>query len=149
MRKFLIVAAAVAIVVWYLKRKPSEPVTVSGNAAPMAVGPGCLSEVENANRLLTDAARVLASMPVNESAWNDAENRTTQAISRAESACSGGDTEAERAGLADARDALYAIKTTLSEAATAARGGGGFQGAVRQEQIDRRIDSARRKLGLQ
>jgi len=148
MRRFLFVAAAAALAIWYLRRKPAETVTLSGNASPAAAGPGCITEVENANRLLADAARVLMSPPVNEGTWNDAESRTTQAISRAESACSGGDTEAERAGLADARDALYLIRTTLSEAATAARGGGGFQGAVRQEQIDRRIDTAKHKLGL-
>lgn len=87
-------------------------------------------------------------MPVDANAWSDAENRTTQAIARAESACSGGDTEAERAALADAREALSLVKTSLSEAASAAKGGGGYQGALRQEQIDARLSSARATLGL-
>lgn len=148
MRRILLVAAAIALAIWYLRRKPAEPVTVSGAAEPAAAGPGCMAEAGNANRLLADAARLLANMPVPESTWSDAESRTTQAIARAESACSGGNTEAERAGLADARDALLLMRTSLSEAASAAKGGGGFQGALRQEQIDTRLENAKAKLGL-
>jgi hypothetical protein len=147
MKKFLIVLAAAALAIWYLKRTPSEPTTTTGSGAPSA-GPGCLQEAENANRLLTDASRLLVSMPVDANRWSDAENRATQAIARAESACSGGETDAERAGLADAREALSLIRTSLSEAASAAKGEGGFQGAMRQEQIDARLASAKGKLGL-
>jgi hypothetical protein len=147
MKKLLIVAAAVALAIWYLRRSPSGPATSSG-AAPLSVGPGCLMEAENANRLLADASRLLANMPVDSGAWSDAENRATQAIARAESACAGGETDAERAGLADAREALSLIGTSLSEAASAAKGAGGFQGALRQEQIDARLSSAKAKLGL-
>jgi hypothetical protein len=147
MKKLLIVAAAVALAVWYLRRSPSEPVTARGSSAPSA-GPGCLLEAENANRLLADAARLLVNMPVDSNTWSDAESRTTQAISRAESACSGGATDAERAALDDAREALSLIRTSLSEAASAAKGAGGFQGALRQEQIDARLSSAKGKLGL-
>ncbi len=105
-------------------------------------------EAENANRLLADAARLLLNMPVDAGAWSDAEGRVNQAIARAESACSGGQTDAERAALADANEALSLIRTSLSEAATAAQGQGGFQGAMRQEQIDAKLDSAKAKLGL-
>ncbi len=147
MKKLLLVAAAVALAIWYLRRAPSPPATTTGSGAPSA-GPGCLQEAENANRLLADAARLLVNMPVDANTWSDAESRTTQAISRAESACSGGATDAERAGLDDAREALSMIRTSLSEAASAAKGAGGFQGALRQEQIDTRLSSAKAKLGL-
>jgi hypothetical protein len=54
----------------------------------------------------------------------------------------------ERAALADAREAISLIRSSLSEAASAARGAGGFQGAMRQEQIEARLSSAKAKLGL-
>jgi hypothetical protein len=148
MRKILIVAAAVAFALWYFRQKPADPVTTSEGSAAVSAGPGCIQEAENASRLLADASRLLANMPVDANAWSDAENRATQAISRAESACSGGNTEAERAGLADAREALSLVRTSLSEAAGAAKGAGGFQGALRQEQIDALLSSAKSKLGL-
>ncbi len=148
MRKILIVAAFVALAVWYLRRKPAEPVTTSEASPPVSVGPGCVSEADNANRLLADAARLLVNVPVDANAWSDAENRATQAIARAESACSGGTTDAERAALADARDAIGLIRTSLSEASGAAKGAGGFQGATRQEQIDAKLSAAKAKLGL-
>jgi hypothetical protein len=148
MKRILIVAAFVALAFWYLRRRPEEPVTTSDTTPAVSAGPGCIMEAENANRLLADAARLLANMPVSESAWNDAESRATQAISRAESACSGGATDAEQAALADAREALSLIRTSLSEAGSAAKGAGGFQGALRQEQIDARLSSAKSKLGL-
>ena len=148
MRRILIVAAAVAFAIWYLRHKPAEPVTTSEASRAVSAGPGCIQEAENASRLVTDASRLLANMPVDANAWSDAENRATQAIGRAESACSGGNTEAERAALADAREALSLVRTSLSEAASAAKGAGGFQGALRQEQIDARLSSAKAKLGL-
>jgi hypothetical protein len=148
MKKLLIVAAAVAFALWYFRQKPAEPVTTTESAPAVSAGPGCLLEAENANRLLADAARLLVNMPVDANTWSDAENRATQAIARAESVCSGGTTDAERAALADAREALTLIRTSLSEAAGAAKGVGGFQGAMRQEQIDARLSSAKAKLGL-
>jgi hypothetical protein len=149
MRKILVFAAAVVFALWYFRNRPSAPVVTTSDSVPAAsAGPGCIQEAENANRLLADSSRLLATMPVDASAWNDAENRTTQAIARAESACSGGVSEAERAALADAREALSLIRTSLSEAASAAKGAGGFQGALRQEQIDGRLSAAKAKLGL-
>ena len=149
MRKILIFAAAVVFGLWYFRNRPAAPVVTTSEASPaVSAGPGCIQEVENANRLLADASRLLANMPVDANAWSDAENRTTQAIGRAESACSGGNTEAERSALADAREALSLVKTSLSEAAGAAKGAGGFQGALRQEQIDAHLSSAKAKLGL-
>jgi hypothetical protein len=121
--------------------------TTESSPAPSA-GPGCIQEAENANRLLADASRLLANVPVDASAWNEAESRATQAIARAESACSGGSTDAERAGLLDAREAVSLVRTSLSEASSAAKGGGGFQGALRQEQIDARLSSAKAALRL-
>lgn len=147
MKKLIIFVAAVVLAIWYLRRTPSVPTTTSGSTSPSA-GPGCLLEAENANRLLADATRLLVNMPVDANAWGEAENRATQAIARAESACSGGATEAERAGLGDAREAVSLIRTSLSEAASAAKGAGGFQGALRQEQIDARLSSAKSKLGI-
>jgi hypothetical protein len=148
MRKLLIVAAAVAFALWYFRTKPAEPVTTTASSPAASAGPGCVQEAENASRLLADASRLLGSMPVDTTAWNDAENRTTQAIARAESACSGGASDAERSALADAREALSLVRTSLSEAASAAKGQGGFQGALRQEQIDAKLSSAKSKLGL-
>jgi hypothetical protein len=149
MRKILIVAAVAVAALWYFRNRPSAPVVTTTESAPAAsAGPGCLQEADNANRLLADSARLLGTMPVDANAWNDAENRTTQAIARAESACSGGTTEADRAALADAREALSLIRTSLSEASSAAKGAGGFQGAMRQEQIDAKLSSAKAKLGL-
>lgn len=149
MRKLLIVAAAVAFALWYFQHKPAaEPVTTSESTVAVSAGPGCLLEAENANRLLADSARLLMNVPVDANTWSDAENRTTQAIERAESACAGGATDTERAALSDAREALSLIRTSLSEAAGAAKGSGGFQGALRQEQIDAKLSSAKAKLGL-
>jgi hypothetical protein len=148
MKRLIIVAVAVALAIWYLRHKPAEPTTTSEATPATSAGPGCLLEAENANRLLADASRLLVNMPVDASAWGDAENRATQAIARAESACSGGATDAERAGLDEAREAISLIRTSLSEAASAAKGAGGFQGALRQEQIDARLSSAKAKLGL-
>jgi hypothetical protein len=148
MRRILIVAAAVVFAIWYFRHKPADPVTTSEASLAVSAGPGCIQEAENASRLLADASRLLANMPVDANAWSDAENRTTQAIGRAESACSGGNTEAERSALADAREALSLVRTSLSEASSAAKGAGGFQGALRQEQIDARLSSAKAKLGL-
>lgn len=149
MKKILIFAAAVVFGLWYFRNRPAAPVVTTSDSVPApSAGPGCIQEAENASRLLADASRLLANMPVDANAWSDAENRTTQAISRAESACSGGNTEAERSALADAREALSLVRTSLSEAASAAKGAGGFQGALRQEQIDARLSSAKAKLGL-
>ncbi len=148
MKKLLIVAAAVAFALWYFRQKPAEPVTTSEAAPLVSTGPGCIVEAENANRLLADAARLLVNVPVDANTWGDAENRATQAIARAESACSASATDAEGAALADAREAISLIRTSLSEAAGAAKGSGGFQGATRQEQIDARLSSAKSKLGL-
>jgi hypothetical protein len=147
MRKLLVVAAAIALAIWYFRR-PSEPVTTSDASTAPSAGPGCVMEAENASRLVADASRLLANMPVDANAWNDAESRANQAIARAESACSGGATDAERAALADAREAISLVRTSLSEAASAAKGAGGFQGAMRQEQIDAKLSSAKAKLGL-
>lgn len=148
MGRILIVAAAVVFAIWYFRHKPADPVTTSEGSPAVSAGPGCIQETENASRLVADASRLLASMPVDANAWSDAENRATQAIARAESACSGGNTEAERSALADAREAISLVRTSLSEAASAAKGAGGFQGALRQEQIDARLSSAKAKLGL-
>jgi hypothetical protein len=148
MGRILIVAAAVIFAIWYFRHKPADPVTTSESSQAVSAGPGCIQEAENASRLVTDASRLLANMPVDANAWSDAENRATQAIGRAESACSGGNTEAERSALADAREAISLVRTSLSEAASAAKGAGGFQGALRQEQIDAHLSSAKAKLGL-
>ncbi len=148
MKKILIVAAAVAFAIWYFRQKPPEPVTTSDAAPHVSAGPGCLAEAENANRLLADAARLLVKVPVDINTWDDAESRATQAIARADSTCSANATDAEGSALADAREALSLIRTSLSEAASAAKGSGGFQGATRQEQIDARLASAKSKLGL-
>jgi hypothetical protein len=148
MKKILIVAAAVVFALWYFRHKPAEPVTTSDASPLVSAGPGCVVETENANRLLADAARLLVNVPVDANTWGDAESRATQAIARAESACSAGATDAEGSALADAREAISLIRTSLSEAAGAAKGSGGFQGATRQEQIDARISSAKSKLGL-
>ncbi|MEO8055561.1 MAG: hypothetical protein ABI768_10415 [Acidobacteriota bacterium] len=149
MRKILIFAAAVVLGLWYFRNRPAAPVVTTSDSVPApSRGPGCFQEAENASRLVTDASRLLANMPVDANAWSHAENRATQAIGRAESACSGGNTEAERSALADAREALSLVRTSLSEAASAAKGEGGFQGALRQEQIDARLSSGKAKLGL-
>lgn len=149
MRKFLIVVAAIVFAVWYLRRAPRDvPAAPSGGvASATAGGPGCLMAAESANGSLADATRLLLSMPVDSSKWSDAESRVSSAISRAESACSGGTTDAERAGMENARDALSIMRVTLSEAGKAALGAGGFQGATRQEAIDNRLAAARARLG--
>jgi hypothetical protein len=150
LRNFLIFVAVIVLAVWYFRRAPRETPTVPSGGAPNATsrGPGCLSAAESANRSLSDATRLLLSMPVDGSKWSDAESGVSSAIARAESACSGGATEAERAGMENARDALSLMRTTLQEGAKAALGAGGFQGAMRQEAIDNRLASARARLGL-
>jgi hypothetical protein len=148
MRKFLIVAAAIALAVWFFRRAPKDATPTVSAGAATSPGPGCLMAAEGANSSLAEATRLLLSMPVDSSKWSDAESRVSSAISRAESACSGGTTDAERAGMENARDALSLIRVTLSEAGKAALGAGGFQGHMRQEAIDNRLSSARGKLGL-
>ncbi len=149
MRRFLIVAAAIALAVWLYRKSHQDGAPtarpVGGESSP---GPGCLMAAESANGALAEATRLLISMPVDSSKWSDAEGRASSAISRAESACSGGATEAERAGMESAREALTLMRATLREAAHAALGAGGFQGALRQEAIDNRLASARGKFGL-
>lgn len=150
MRNFLIFVAAIVLAVWYFRRAPHDAPTApsGGGASATSHGPGCLSAAESANRSLSDATRLLLSMPVDASKWSDAESGVSSAIARAESTCSGGETEAERAGMENARDALSLMRTNLAEGAKAALGAGGFQGAMRQEAIDNRLASARARLGL-
>jgi hypothetical protein len=148
MRKLLIVAAAIALAVWFFRRAPKDATpTVSARAAT-SPGPGCLMAAESANSSLAEATRLLLSMPVDSSKWSDAEGSVSSAISRAESACSGGTTDAERAGMEDAREALTLMRATLTEGTHAALGAGGFQGHMRQEAIDNRLSAARGKFGL-
>lgn len=150
MRNLLILVAAIVLAVWYFRRAPRETATAPsvGDASVTSRGPGCISAAEGANRSLSDATRLLLSMPVDASRWSDAESGVSASIARAESACSGGETDAERAGMESARDALALMRTTLAEGSKAALGAGGFQGATRQEAIDNRLASARAKLGL-
>ena len=150
MRNFLILVAAIVLALWYFRRAPNEtPKVTSGGAAnPTSPGPGCLLAAESANGSLSEATRLLLSMPVDASKWSDAESGVSSAIARAESACSGGATEAERDGMESARDALALMRETLREGSKAALGAGGFQGAMRQEAIDNRLASARAKLGM-
>jgi hypothetical protein len=148
MRRFLIIAAAIALAVWFY-RKSQRDTTPTPSAGPAtSPGPGCLMAAESANASLAEATRLLISMPVDSSKWSDAESRVTSAISSAESACRGGTTEDERAGMDEARQALTLMRATLTEGAHAALGAGGFQGVMRQEAIDNRLSAARRKFGL-
>ncbi|MFI5197758.1 MAG: hypothetical protein ACHQJD_03985 [Thermoanaerobaculia bacterium] len=148
MRKFLILAAVVALAVWYLRRAPKDATSTTSAGDATSRGPGCLMAAESANSALSEATRLLISMPVDTSRWGDAESRASSAISSAESACTGGTTEAERAGMDVAREALTLMRATLREGGNAAAGAGGFQGAMRQEAIDNRLSTARGKLGL-
>jgi hypothetical protein len=148
MRKLLIVAAAIALAVWFYRRAPKDATPVVSAGAATSRAPGCLMAAESANGSLAEATRLLLSMPVDSSKWSDAESRVSSAISSAESACTGGTSEAERAGMDVAREALTLMRATLREGANAAAGAGGFQGAMRQEAIDNRLSTARRKLGL-
>jgi hypothetical protein len=148
MRKLLIVAAAIALAVWYLQRAPKDATPTVSAGAATSRGPGCLMAAESANSSLAEATRLLLSMPVDTSKWSDAESRVSSAISSAEAACTGGTTEAERTGMEVAREALTLMRATLREGGNAAAGAGGFQGAMRQEAIDNRLSVARRKFGL-
>ncbi len=149
MRRFLIVAAAIALAVWfYRKSQKDTPPTTRTAGSETSPGPGCLMAAESANSALSEATRLLLSMPVDSSKWGEAEGRVTSAISSAESVCRGGTTEAERTGMEDAREALTLMRATLTEGAHAALGAGGFHGAMRQEAIDNRLSAARGKFGL-
>jgi hypothetical protein len=148
MRRFLIVVAVIALAVWYFRRVPKDatPTVSAGGATSRA--PDCLMAADSANGALSEATRLLLSMPVDSSKWSDAESRVSSAISSAESACTGGTTDAERAGMEEAREALTLMRATLREGGNAAAGAGGFQGAMRQEAIDNRLSAARGKFGL-
>src|ERR1019366_2553832 len=119
MRRFLIFAAAIALAVWFYRKEHKDAALAPSAGAATSPGPGCLMA---------------------------AESRVSSAISSAESACSGGTTEAERTGMEDAREALTLMRATLSEGTHAALGAGGFQGAMRQEAIDNRLSAARGKF---
>ncbi len=149
MRRFLILVAVIALAVWFYRKshKDAAPATPSAGAET-SPGPGCLMAAESANSSLAEATRLLLSMPVDSSKWSDAEGRVSSAIASAESACRGGTTEDERAGMEEARQGLTLMRETLTEGAHAALGAGGFQGAMRQEAIDNRLSAARRKFGL-
>jgi hypothetical protein len=148
MRRFLIVAAAIALAVWFFRRAPKDATPTVSAGAETSPGPGCLMAAESANGSLAEATRLLLSMPVDASKWSDAESRVSSAISSAESACTGGTTEGERAGMDVAREALTLMRATLREGGNAALGAGGFHGAMRQEAIDNRLSVARGKFGL-
>ncbi|HMA28848.1 MAG TPA: hypothetical protein VKS23_03215 [Thermoanaerobaculia bacterium] len=149
MRRFLIVAAAIALAVWYFRRAPKDATpTVRSAGAETSPGPACMTAAESANSSLAEATRLLLSMPVDSAKWSEAEGRVTSAISSAESVCRGGTTEDERTGMEEARQALTLMRATLTEGSHAALGAGGFQGAMRQEAIDNRLNAARRKFGL-
>jgi hypothetical protein len=148
MRRFLIFAAAIALAVWFYRKEHKDAALAPSAGAATSPGPGCLMAAEGANSSLAEATRLLLSMPVDSSKWSDAESRVSSAISSAESACTGGTTDAERAGMEDARAALSLMRATLAEGAHAALGAGGFQGAMRQEAIDNRLSAARGKFGL-
>jgi len=148
MRRFLIVVAAIALAVWFYRKSHRDAAPAPSAGAETSPGPGCLMAAESANASLAEATRLLLSFPVDSSKWSDAEGRVTSAISSAESACTGGTTEDERAGMEDAREALTLMRATLTEGAHAALGAGGFQGAMRQEAIDNRLSAARRRFGL-
>jgi hypothetical protein len=148
MRRFLIVAAAIALAVWFYRKSQRETTSTPSAGSETSPGPGCLMAAEGANSSLAEATHLLVSLPVDSSKWSDAEGRVTSAISKAESACSGGTTEAERAGIEAAREALTLMRATLAEGTHAALGAGGFQGALRQEAIDNRLSVARGKFGL-
>src|SRR5271169_6708757 len=106
MRRFLIVAAAIALAVWFYRKSHRDAVPAPSAGAETSPGPGCLMAAEGANASLADATRLLVSFPVDSSKWSDAEGRVTTAISSAESACTGGSTEDERTGMELAREAL-------------------------------------------
>jgi hypothetical protein len=148
MRRFLIVAAAIALAVWYLQRAPKDSTPAPSAREATSPGSRCLMAADSANRSLSDATRLLLSMPVDSSKWSDAERSVSSEISSAESACRGGTTDAERAGMDVAREALTLMRATLREGGNAALGAGGFHGALRQEAIDNRLSVARGKLGL-
>src|ERR1700690_2688804 len=150
MRRFLIVVAAIALAVWFYRKSHRDAARApsASAGAETSPGPGCLMAAEGANASLAEATRLLVSFPVDSSKWSDAEGRVTSAISSAESACTGGTSEDERAGMEDARQALTLMRATLTEGAHAALGAGGFQGAMRQEAIDNRLSAARLKFGL-
>jgi hypothetical protein len=149
MRRFLIVAAAIALAVWFYRKSHNDAAPTTPSAgAETSPGPGCLMAAESANSSLAEATRLLLSFPVDSSKWSDAEGRVSSAISSAETVCRGGTTEAERAGMEDAREALTLMRATLTEGAHAALGAGGFQGHMRQEAIDNRLSAARGKFGL-
>ena len=148
MRKFLIVAAVIALAVWYFRRAPKDATPTVSAGAATSRGSDCLMAAESANRSLAEATRLLLSMPVDSSKWSDAESRVSSAISSAESACTFGASETERLGMEIAREALTLMRGTLREGANAAAGAGGFQGAMRQEAIDNRLSTARGKFGL-
>jgi hypothetical protein len=148
MRRFLIVVAVIALAVWYFRRVPKDATPTVSAGAATSRAPGCLTAADSANSALSEATRLLLSMPVDSSKWSDAESRVSSAISSAESACTGGTTDAERAGMDVAREALTLMRATLREGGNAAAGAGGFQGAMRQEAIDNRLSAARGKLGL-
>jgi hypothetical protein len=150
MRRLLIVAAAIALAVWFYRKSHRDDAATRTRYVGTENTPGaaCLKAAESANSSLGEATRLLVSMPVDTSQWSDAESRVSSAISRAESACRGGTTETERTGMDEARQALTLMRATLKEGAHAALGAGGFQGALRQEAIDNRLSAARGKFGL-
>lgn len=142
---WLVLIAGVAY--WlYTHSGSSKPASKASGAGSSGGGAGhqCLMLAEKANSDLHSAGMLLLRPPVDQNAWSDAESRTSSAISAAESACSGGTGQNERAAIDEARGALSTMRTLLSELAAGARGGGGAGNAAqRQEEIENRLEKAR------
>jgi hypothetical protein len=147
MRKIIWILVIAGVAYWLYTHSGSEktaPKASGSSSGRGSAGQQCLMSAGQANSELHSAAMLLLKPPVDQSAWRDAESRVSSAISSAESACSGGVDQGEKAAIEEARAALSTMRTLLGELSAGSRGGSGAgNAALRQEEIENRLDKAR------
>jgi hypothetical protein len=134
--KRLLILAVFGFAVWYFGFRKETP-----SSSPAALPPPsspfyeCVRLADLANASLVAASAVASQPPADPNEWSRVEGDANSAISTAEVAC---------ATSPEVSKALGLMRDSLSEFATAAKGGGGATAAAqRQEQIYDILNAAR------
>lgn len=151
-KNLVIAAVLVAGAVYLYKNRAAKPEAPTPTSrAPAGAGwdgPGCVRLAEDASGKVQEAGMLLTRPPVDAEAFRNAEGAASSAISSAESACSGAQTDKDRQAADAVRAALGEMRSYLSALSGAAGGSGGVADAVqRQEAIGNHLSRARSLLG--